>query len=50
MMADCPKLTKRREHEEDPDAERSQNCNTPGHEEENSYLGANMEISQRSGT
>ena len=41
--ADCPKLAKRRKLEEDPDAEKCQNCNTPGHEEENCYFGANME-------
>ena len=27
----------------DPDAEKCQNCNTPGHDEENCYFGANME-------
>ena len=43
MMADYPKLAKRRKLEEDPDAEKCQNCNTPGHEEENCYFGANME-------
>ena len=43
MMADCPKLAKRRKLEEDPDAEKCQNCNTPGHDEENCYVGANME-------
>ena len=43
MMADCPKLAKRRKLEEDPDAEKCQNCNTPGHDEENCYFGANME-------
>ena len=43
MMAECPKLTKRRKLEEDPDAEKCQNCNTPGHDEENCYFGANME-------
>ena len=43
MMAECPKLTKRRKLEEDPDAEKCQNCNTPGHNEENCYFGANME-------
>ena len=43
MMADCPKLAKRRKLEEDPDAEKCQNCTTPGHEEENCYFGANME-------
>ena len=43
MMADCPKLAKRRKLEEDPDAEKCQNCNTPGHEEENCYFGANMD-------
>ena len=43
MMADCPKLAKRRKLEEDPDAEKCQNCTTPGHEEENCYFGANMD-------
>ena len=43
MMTDCPKLAKRRKLEEDPDAEKCKNCNTPGHEEENCYFGANME-------
>ena len=43
MMADCPKLAKRRKLEEDSDAEKCQNCNTPGHEEENCYFGANMD-------
>ena len=51
MMADCPKLAKRRQLEEDPDAEKCQNCNTPGHEEENCYFGANMwTTDHRSGT
>ena len=43
-MADCPNLAKRRKLEEDPDAEKCHNCNTPGHDEENCYFGANMEI------
>ena len=43
MMTDCPKLAKRRKLDEDPDAEKCQICNTPGHEEENCYFGANME-------
>ena len=43
MMADCPKLAKRRKLEEDPEAEKCQNRNTPGHQEENCYFGANME-------
>ena len=43
MITDCPKLAKRRKLDEDPDAEKCQNCNTPGHEEENCYFGANME-------
>ena len=43
LMTDCPKLAKRRKLEEDPDAEKCTNCNTPGHEEENCYFGANME-------
>ena len=34
-MADCPKLAKRRKLEEDPNAEKSQNCDAPGHEETN---------------
>ena len=38
-MTDCPKLAKRRKIEEDQDAEKCQNCNTPGHEEENCYCG-----------
>ena len=42
MMADCPKLAKRRKLEEDPDAENRQNCNTPEHDQENCYFGANM--------
>ena len=29
MMADCPKLAKRRKLEKDPDSEKCQNCNTP---------------------
>ena len=37
MMADCPKFAKRCKLE-DPDTEKCQNCNTPGHEEENCYL------------
>ena len=43
MMADCPKLAKRRKFEEDPEAEKCQNCNTPGHDTETCYFGANME-------
>ena len=43
MMTDCPKLAKRRKLEEDPDAEKCKNCNTPGHEEENCSFSANME-------
>ena len=43
MMAECPKLAKRRKPEENPDAKKCQNCNTPGHEEENCYFGANTE-------
>ena len=43
MIADCPKVAKRRKLEEDPEAEKCQNCNTPGHQEENCYFGANME-------
>ena len=41
-MTDCSKFAKRRELEEDPDAEKCQNCNTPGHEEDNCYFDANM--------
>ena len=37
-MTDCLKLAKRRKLEEYPDTEDSQNCNTPGHEEENCYV------------
>ena len=33
-MADCPKLAKRRKLEEDPYAEKCQNCSTPRHDEE----------------
>ena len=43
MMTDCPKLAKRRKLEEDSEAEKCQNCNTPGHDEENCYFGANLE-------
>ena len=43
MMTYCPKLAKQRKLEEDPDAEKCQNCNTPGHDDENCYFGANME-------
>ena len=43
MMTVCRKLAKRRKLEEDPDAEKCKNCNTPGHEEENSYFGVNMQ-------
>ena len=43
MMADCPKLAKRRKLEGDPDAAKCANCNTPGHEEENCYFGASMD-------
>ena len=43
MMADCSKLAKRRKLEEDPDAEKCHTCNTPGHDEDNCYFGANME-------
>ena len=38
MMADCYKLAKRRKLEEDAEAAERQNCNTPGHEEENCYI------------
>ena len=37
MMTDCPEL------EEDPDAEKCQNCNKPCQKEEPCYIGANME-------
>ena len=43
MMTDCPKLAKRRKFQEDPDADKCENCNTPGHTEENCYFGENME-------
>ena len=43
MMTDCLKLAKQRKVEDDPEAEKCQNCNTPGHDEENCYFGANME-------
>ena len=43
MMTDCSKLAKRRNLGKDPDAEKCQNFNTPGHEEENCYFGANKE-------
>ena len=42
-MADNPKLATRHKLEEDPDVEKCQNCNTPGHDEENCYSGVNME-------
>ena len=43
MMNDCPKLAKRRKLQEDPDADKCENCVTPGHTEENCYFGENME-------
>ena len=43
MMNDCPKLAKRRKLQEDPEADKCENCNTPGHTEENCYFGENME-------
>ena len=43
MMTDCPKLAKRRKLQEDPDADKCENCNTPGHTEENCYFDENME-------
>ena len=43
MMTDCLKLAKRRKLEEDPDTEKCKNCNTPGHEGENCFFGANMD-------
>ena len=43
MMTDCPKLAKRRKLEKDPEAPKSPNCNTPGHDEEECYFGANMD-------
>ena len=43
MMADCPKLAKRRKLEKNSEAAKCENCNTPRHEEENCYFGANME-------
>ena len=42
-MKDCPKLAKRRKLQEDPDANKCQNCNTPGHTQENCYFSENME-------
>ena len=42
-MTDCPKLAKRRKLQEDPDADKCENCNTPGHTEENCYFGENLE-------
>ena len=41
-MTDCPKSAKRRKREEDPEAPKCPNCNTPGHDEEDCYFGANM--------
>ena len=49
LMADCPKLAKRRKLEEYPDAAKCENCNTPGHEEEKCYFGATWKIDHRSG-
>ena len=43
VMNDCPKLAKRRKRQEDPDADKCENCNTPGHTEENCYFGEKME-------
>ena len=43
MMTDCGKLAKRRKLQEDPEADKCENCNTPGHTEENCYFGENME-------
>ena len=43
MMADCPKLAKRRKFKEVPVAKKGQNCSTPGHDEKTCYFGANME-------
>ena len=43
MMADCPKLAKSRKLEEDSEAEKCQNCNTPGHEKGICYFRAKME-------
>ena len=43
MITDCPKLAKRRKLQEDPDADKCEKCNTPGHTEENCYFGENME-------
>ena len=43
MMADCPELAKRRKLEEDTDAEKWRNCNTPGHDGDNCYFCANLE-------
>ena len=43
IMTDFPKLAKRRKLQEDPDADKCENCNTAGHTEENCYFGENME-------
>ena len=43
MMTDCPKLAKRRKLQEDPDADKCENCNTPVHTEEHCYFGEKME-------
>ena len=43
LADDCPKLAKRLKLDEDPSAPRCNHCNTPGHEEDKCYFGANME-------
>ena len=42
-VTDCPKLAKRRKLEEDPEAPKCPNCNTPGHDDEDCYFGANKD-------
>ena len=41
--SECEKLAKRLKLDEDPNAPRCTNCNTPGHEADRCYFGANME-------
>ena len=43
IAKECPKLAKRQKMDQDSDAPRCAHCNTPGHEEQNCYFGANME-------
>ena len=40
VMTECPKSTKRRKLEKDPEAPKCSNCNNPGHNEEECYFGA----------